>query len=268
MSLPFIVGPLYMIAATVLVVLLLATGKLSDKIAMLVLGSSVIVAGLLQGGILDTVIYLHEVLYYAINGLAVNRQQALKVALLLVSFLAVGRLFCGYVCPLGAVQELISRFFKKQVHIRTDIAEKVRLTFLAAFILLGILLPSLYHFNPFWLVSPALGMFKLAALIAIAAMAIFIYRPWCTLVCPFGALGSLLSRVSILRLKVSERCTGCGACTKKCPTQQPPYGTMSECYYCGRCVKACPRGAIRLGTASTLSIRMRHRDLGPSKRDV
>lgn len=268
MSLPLIVGPLYMIAAIVLVSVLLATGKFNEKIAVLILGSSVIVAGLLQGGIMDTVIYLHEVLYNSLNGLTVNRQQALKVALLLVSFLAIGRLFCGYVCPLGAAQELISKLFKKQVHIRSSIAEKVRLAFFVAFIMFGILLPSLSHFDPFSLVSPALGTFKLVALLVISAAAIFVYRPWCTLICPFGAIGNMLSRVSILRLSISERCSGCGACTNKCPTQQPPYGTMSECYYCGRCLKVCRKGAIRLGRASVTGARPHYRDSSPLLRDA
>lgn len=262
--LPVLVGPLYMLGAIALIMVLLAKNKLNDRIAMLVLGASVLVAGLLQGGILDTTIYLHEVLFNAWNSLAVNPQQALKVSLILASFLAVGRLFCGYVCPLGAAQELISKLVKKQVRIDARISEQVRLAVFACFIVFGILLPSLVHFNPFQIVAPQLGLFKLSAFLIISAAAIFVYRPWCTLLCPFGAVGNLLSRVSIFKLRAGENCNGCSACTRACPTGQPPAGSMAECYYCGRCLKACKKNALYLNMAnSTITNKPLHETVGP-----
>lgn len=244
MALPLIVGPLYMIAAVVIVALLFYKNKMNDLAATLVLAASVIVAGFLQWGFLDTTIYLHQVLYGIING-GINPQQAIKVILILASSLLVGRLFCGYICPMGAAQELVSKIVKKQIHMDVKISEMVRACFFVIFVVAGVGLASLVKFNPFSLISSWTGTFKLLALVVIVFAAIFVYRPWCTLLCPFGFLMNLTSRLGLFRLKLNDQCIDCGACMKKCPTGQAYKGSkMAECYWCGRCLKACKKGAI------------------------
>lgn len=102
-------------------------------------------------------------------------------------------------------------------------------------------------FNPFSLVAPWLGTFKLLALVVVAAAAIFVYRPYCTLICPFGFLMNLTSRVGLLKLRVNEECIDCGACMRKCPTGQAYKGSaMAECYWCWRCLQVCKKDAIHL----------------------
>jgi polyferredoxin len=246
MALPLIVGPLYMLLATAVVLVLFWKKKMNEQIAMVVLAASLLVAGFLQWGFLDTTIYLHQVLWGIVNG-GINPQQAVKVMLILGTSLIAGRLFCGYICPLGAAQELVSKLVKKQVRIEVRISEKVRAVFFVAFIFLGIGLATIVSFNPFSLVSPWLGTFKLLALVVVAVAGIFVYRPYCTLLCPFGFLMNLISRVSLLKLKVNENCIDCGACTKKCPTGQAHKGSaMAECYWCGRCLKMCKKDAIAI----------------------
>ena len=248
MALPLIVGPLYMLATIMIVAILFYMKKMSELIATLILAASLVVAGFLQWGFLDTTIYLHQVLYGLING-GINPQQAFKIALILASSLILGRLFCGYICPIGAAQELASKAFKKQIHIDVKLSEKVRAAFFLAFIAGGAGLASLAHFNPFNLVSSWLFTFKLIALIVIVAASIFIYRPWCTLLCPFGFLMNLTSRLSLFRLNRNGSCIDCGACMKKCPTGQPYRDSdMAECYWCARCLKACKHNAIDFTT--------------------
>jgi ferredoxin-type protein NapH len=244
MALPLIVGPLYMLLATAVVLVLFWKKRMTERVALLILAASVVVAGFLQWGFLDTTIYLHQVLFGIING-GINPIQAFKVVLILASSLVVGRLFCGYICPLGAAQELVSKLVKKQVRIDVKFSEAVRAGFFVAFIVIGIGLATIVHFNPFSLVSPWLGTFKLLVLIVAAAAAIFVYRPWCTLLCPFGFLMSLTSRLSFFKLKINDNCVDCGACVKKCPTGQAHKGSaMAECYWCGRCLDACKKEAI------------------------
>lgn len=246
MALPLIVGPLYMLLAMAVVLLFFWKKMMNEKIALVVLGASLVVAGFLQWGFLDTTIYLHQVLWGLVNG-GINPQQAVKVVLILGTSLIAGRLFCGYICPLGVAQELMSKLVKKQIHIGVNISEKVRAAFFTAFIVLGIGLATVVSFNPFNLVSYWLGTFKLVALIAVAAAGIFVYRPYCTLICPFGFLMNLASRVSFLKLKVNDNCIDCGACERKCPTGQAQKGSaMAECYWCGRCLQACKKDAIGL----------------------
>jgi ferredoxin-type protein NapH len=246
MALPLFVGPLYMLSAVAVVAVLFWKNRMGDRVAVLVLAASVVVAGFLQWGFLDTTLYLHQVLYGIVNG-GINPTQAFKIVLILASSLVVGRLFCGYICPLGAAQELVSKLVKKQVRIDVRLSEAVRAAFFTAFIVAGIGLATASHFDPFSLVAPWVGPFKLLALVAVAAAAIFVYRPWCTLLCPFGFLMNLTSRLSLLKLKINENCIDCGACAKKCPTGQASKSSpMAECYWCGRCLKACRSGAISL----------------------
>lgn len=244
MTLPLVVGPLYMLITVAIVAVLFWKKSMSKRSAMIVLAGSVVVAGFLQWGFLDTTIYLHQVLYGIING-GINSTQAFKVMLILASSLVLGRLFCGYICPLGAAQELVSKLVKKQAHIDVKLAEAIRAVFFAAFIVIGIGIASIVHFNPFSLVSPWLGTFKLLVLIIVVATSVIVYRPWCTLLCPFGFLMNLTSRFSIFKLKLNKNCIDCAACTKKCPTNQAHKGsTMAECYWCGRCLNVCRKDAI------------------------
>lgn len=246
MALPLIVGPLYMLLATAVVLVLFWKKRMNEQIAMVVLAASLLVAGFLQWGFLDTTIYLHQVSWGIING-GINPQQAVKVVLILGTSLIAGRLFCGYICPLGVAQELASKVGKNQAHIDVKITEKIRAAFFIAFIVLGIGLATVVSFNPFSLVSPWLDTFKLLALVVVAAAGVFVYRPYCTLLCPFGFLMNLTSRVSLLKLKINENCIDCRACSRKCPTGQAQKGSaMAECYLCGRCLKACKKDAIGL----------------------
>lgn len=253
MTLPLVAGPLYMLITVAIVEVLFWKKGMGKRAAMIVLATSVVVAGFMQWGFLDTTIYLHQVLYGIVNG-GINPTQAFKVVLILASSLVLGRLFCGYICPLGAAQELVSKLVKKQAHIDVKLSEAIRAVFFVAFILIGIGIASIVHFNPFSLVSPWLGTFKLLVLIIVVAVSIFVYRPWCTLLCPFGFLMNLTSRFSILKLKLNKNCIDCAACTKKCPTDQAHKGsTMAECYWCGRCLDMCKKDAIAVSVNDHIS---------------
>ena len=148
MTLPLVVGPLYMLITVAIVAVLFWKKSMSKRSAMIVLAGSVVVAGFLQWGFLDTTIYLHQLLYGIVNG-GINSTQAFKVVLILASSLVLGRLFCGYICPLGAAQELVSKLVKKQAHIDVKLSEAIRAVFFVAFIVIGIGIASIVHFNPF-----------------------------------------------------------------------------------------------------------------------
>ncbi len=67
------------------------------------------------------------------------------------------------------------------------------------------------------------------------------YRPWCTLLCPLGAIFGLCNRLSVVRMGVNKAtCTSCGACDRMCRYGVRPEKNISDpvcigCLECTRC---------------------------------
>ena len=95
---------------------------------------------------------------------------------------------------------------------------------------------------------------RLAIMVIVLAMGVYIQRSWCRYLCPEGALMALLNRFSFLGLKRDPlKCTRaeCRACVEVCPMKvrilDLPWEkfTDPECIYCLKCVSACSSKALR-----------------------
>ena len=83
--------------------------------------------------------------------------------------------------------------------------------------------------------------------IALVAGSILIYRPFCTYICPLGAIYGLFDRIALFRLNLDrDRCIHCGTCNRICPMGIDVVRQLNsvECIRCGRCVTACPTHAL------------------------
>jgi len=172
----------------------------------------------------------------------------------LVTALLFGRLFCGWVCPMGGVQELV---YRKQLGVRVP-AKLDRLLRNVKYLGLGALIGATIvvgktafgDYDPFKAIfnlSPAMPAFGLA--LALLAFSIVIERPWCRHLCPLGAMLGIVTSLGQSRMRATPACTGCRACTRVCPTQalatsSPARVTDSECLRCGECSAICPRKGI------------------------
>ena len=118
----------------------------------------------------------------------------------------------------------------------------------------------IYHYvNPFGLFNLDLETISIVLTILLALVAaVFVYRPFCQFICPFGFLSWMVERFSIVRVRVDqERCTECGACIRACPLEAAEgivYAKrlVADCFSCARCLNVCPVDAIRYGAAATL----------------
>ena len=105
---------------------------------------------------------------------------------------------------------------------------------------IGVIDPfKLFQFNfTLWI-----GLFSAAILVA----SLFVYRPWCQFLCPFGLIGWLVEQVSLLRPRTNrEACKECELCVKACPTQAMSdfydgKKIHADCFACGACIAACPQ---------------------------
>ncbi|HHE48370.1 MAG TPA: 4Fe-4S binding protein [Candidatus Acetothermia bacterium] len=175
--------------------------------------------------------------------------------------LVLGRGFCGWFCPFGTLNDLLS--FRKVRFLRA-------LSPLKFLILLGTVVAA-WRFSdtmfcklcpaggleaslpylglgiaelnaPFWLHMGTLGGILLGM--------VLISRFWCRYLCPMGALLSLLGRFSLFGLRLeSAKCTGCGVCARACPMGLKPHQEINstDCIKCGECVTACEASALSIG---------------------
>jgi len=135
--------------------------------------------------------------------------------------LAFGRVFCAGVCPLGAMQELTG-FKPVRIHKSVE-------SVLAAipFIYLGLAVLFAATESQFIICryDPFVGIFRLDApytmiifgsLLLLAG--IFVNRPYCRYLCPYGVLQNIFSRFAYRHLTITPaECTNCRLCEECCP---------------------------------------------------
>jgi NosR/NirI family nitrous oxide reductase transcriptional regulator len=161
-----------------------------------------------------------------------------------------GRAFCGGVCALGAIQELV--LLKPiQVPRRLDRAlGMLRYVYLGLAIFFA-LRPALVRdflicrFDPFVDFFRRTGppnMLILGGVFLLVGMVVG--RPYCRYLCPYGGLLAWCSRLANRGVTITpDKELDCGLCTEACP-----YGAIEkmravrkDCLYCARCYAACPR---------------------------
>ena len=213
------------------------------------------------------------------NALAATGSRApwYVLGILLLFGLTLGRTICGWLCPMGLIQELLHK-------IPTPKLKKSRITRALSYLKYGVLivfalaLPLIYAARrvplpafckyicpagtleggiPLILANPGLRAmvgflfsWKMAILIAILVLSVLLYRPFCKYLCPLGAAYGLLNKCSFYRMSVDKsRCTRCGACERSCKMGVKVLKNINsaECIRCGACKSACPTGAIHSG---------------------
>ena len=144
---------------------------------------------------------------------------------------------------------------KYKIDISKKTATIIRWIFFAVIALLAIFwsFSVTQIINPFTgfkiFTNPLVPLFLIPgiSLLIVIITSFFVYRPWCRLLCPFGALSSLVGRFSRYKYVRTEDCNDCGLCEQICPTHQAERNSKKEeCYYCNRCVDVCPQNAITL----------------------
>ncbi|HWR24185.1 MAG TPA: 4Fe-4S binding protein [Feifaniaceae bacterium] len=181
-----------------------------------------------------------------------------------------GRLFCGWLCPAGALQEACATIVEKPVKKRADIVKYIIWapwlgSIIAGFVFAGGVkrVDPLYYTEGGISVNSPEGYIIYFGVIFLLVLLAFTVgrRGACHSVCwmaPFMVLGGRMGRalcLPALRMKPEkEKCTSCKACEKACPMSLPvssmaARGDMkhTECILCANCADACPRHVITMG---------------------
>lgn len=174
---------------------------------------------------------------------------------LLLTILA-NKLFCGWNCPIGALQELLHRIplpkgWKGKLPFRFTNTIRIILFVLFAAFLFGLGFSLYGYINPFEFLHWKMEWAVIPAFLITFIGALFFYRPFCYLVCPMGLVTWLAEHLSITRVRLDEQaCTRCMLCVKKSPCPAVPAileGAKSrpDCHACGICMEACPENALK-----------------------
>jgi NosR/NirI family nitrous oxide reductase transcriptional regulator len=135
--------------------------------------------------------------------------------------LAYGRIFCAGVCPLGAIQELSGI---KPVRLHKNV-EVVLASVPFIYLALSVLFAATNSQFIICRYDPFVGIFRLDApytMIVFGALlllsGIFLNRPYCRYLCPYGVLLNIFSRFAGKHLTITPaECTNCRLCEEACP---------------------------------------------------
>lgn len=181
-----------------------------------------------------------ETLYtFVTSGLLVKKihNSALVLAgiVLLLSILF-GPVFCGWVCPLGTVQEWVGKLGKKLFRRRYNhfvrqidkamryfryvvLAWVVYVTATTGTLIFEAYDPYYALFN-FW--STEVAWTAIVILGMTLSLSIFVERPWCKYACPYGAVLGITNLFRVFSIKRSATtCKADGACSIMCPMNIP-----------------------------------------------
>ena len=183
------------------------------------------------------------------------------VFLTLLAFMGIvtvigNKLFCGWSCPIGAIQEIVHRIplpKRWKTKLPFKITQSVRTLFFVVF--LAVVFSSsidLYDYvNPFEALHWDFEIWMTGVLLVVLAAALFAYRPFCYLLCPVGLFTWGLEHISIFRVRVDrDVCDDCNLCVNQSPCPTVPAileGRRSrpDCHACGICIAACPKDALK-----------------------
>ena len=183
----------------------------------------------------------------------------------------VGRFFCGFFCSFGAVQDLLwlgshrlralfpgKRNLKKADRI-FRFAKYAVFFYFIIFIWSGVtavktagpwqVFGQYVSFGHWPGLKPLLSVGGILLLVIFIG-SLFVQRFFCRYFCPMGAIYSLISHASFLKIdKPRDGCGKCHLCTSKCPMgmdlTKKDRIAGGECISCQKCVSWCPKGNAR-----------------------
>lgn len=188
-------------------------------------------------------------------------QIAVFFACFFIPLFLVGKLFCGFVCPMGFAQDVLHSVRQKTGVQGIEMSERryerlavIKWTAVLLFLGMGFAGLDFCNICPAVTLSPAFSGFKTTIYVSgflmlfVLVGSFFKSRFFCN-ICPLGLLMGLTHRWSLVRLKKDTiACTECGACYNACPmgikmiyTERKKQDiTDMNCLLCGECIRNCP----------------------------
>ena len=181
-----------------------------------------------------------------------------------------GRVWCGYLCPAGGLQECISAGNPAPAKQgwRNKIKYVIWIIWMIAIVVTFILGKNEVTVDPFYMTDHGISitsiynyvMYYGVILLLVLPALIHGRRATCHYICwmaPFMVIGSSIGRMlHIPQLHIEadkEKCVACGKCSKSCPigldvknmVSEGKNDKCTECIQCGACVDTCPKKVLK-----------------------
>ena len=218
-----------------------------------------------------------QILYLVLVCLGLNRYLHPYLLILIPLALLAGNYFCGWLCPVGATQELMGRigslFVKKKMKPSLALqryAQYSKYLFLSCLLLLvalGAIQPAdaetlpVNAYKTFFIFAATRRFLSISAgafFVFILALSMFTERPFCNYLCATGVRYALPSWTRLFTIKRNAAaCVQCKLCDKICPMHIQVSSTEEirnlQCINCFKCTASCPvHGALSYGKANIL----------------
>jgi len=170
-----------------------------------------------------------------------------------------GKVWCGWVCHLGAFQEFLFRPFNSTKMLNPSVQKILKVVRIVAFMVLIVQL-LITRTNLFVKIDPFKVAFNLNSmnlvgyvLLAILLVSsLLIYRPFCRAFCPVGLVLGWVEKIpGASKLQIERGCKSCNQCVKKCNYQAIDCANGNieidhlECIRCGDCLDTCKFNSIK-----------------------
>ena len=188
--------------------------------------------------------------------------------LMFLSALFVGRLWCGWACPAGALQAVAMPVNNRRLSRKLNwIKWAIWIPWIGIIVAVAVMAGGYHSVDPFYqleggvtLLQDFWFMIYYIILILFAGIAIAVgRRAGCHTICwmaPFMVIGRRIRNVfrwPALRLEAdADQCIDCKRCTRDCPMSLDVNGMVragdmenDECILCGTCADTCPKDVFR-----------------------
>ncbi len=217
------------------------------RVRFFIMLTSLSLLGFYYGGCICTVGALQNISAGITTG-QINAILLIILAITILSAFFFGKIFCGYVCPIGALQDFL---FRKNLQIKVpkklhDKLKYIKYIVLILTVSISISIGKVFFedIEPFKVAFDFSGtVVQIILFVLFLVASLFIYRSWCRYFCPLGALLSIFAKLGLRKNKITGNCTSCSICKKLCS-----YGAVkenniiddAECIQCGECKSKCP----------------------------
>lgn len=163
----------------------------------------------------------------------IHMSAVILMSIIFILAILFGPVFCGWVCPLGTVEEWIgkagTKLFKNKYN--NFVPKKLDriLRYLRYIVLIWVVyMTSVSGYLLFDKIDPYNALFSfwseeaapsaIIVLVVTLTLSLFVERPWCKYACPYGALLGISNKFRIFKIKRNENtCISCKKCGHSCP---------------------------------------------------